>query len=78
MQLQKQKVYCKDCKWLKLPSYYENKIILIPIEAYCCDSPNNKTLTYVTSDWFKRDVNEYKTKPSILNKNNKCKWYESK
>jgi hypothetical protein len=70
------KVYCSDCWNFSpqnfLPSYYAP-----PLPEMCC-SPNN-IIEVIDENWRGRSALQTSKKhPSILNKNNDCKWYSER
>ncbi len=64
----KEKVYCDDCKW-----YFDPYLIDIKGPERC-ECPNNKMKL---ADTHVR-MGHVSKKPSILNKNNDCKWHKRK
>ena len=66
----KAKVYCKHCKHYSKDKVSSNKLV------DRCWAEENVTIEK-EEDWYECTRNrKFKRSPSVINKNNNCKWYE--
>ena len=71
------KVYCSQCKWWAkgyLIEYPSNNV-------YICTRKENLNYKKVPENYFEpehEELSSYKSYPTVINKNNDCKWFMEK
>ena len=70
------KVYCKDCKFIK--RYGGNRCEMVGIDSYVNSCVHPKNFKRTTEDtWFEVVITTtHKDVPESINKNNNCKWFK--
>jgi hypothetical protein len=66
------KVYCKDCKYLRIDIGYTTEYG--PWEKMLCTHPDN---VKTKETWYIQKI-KHKKSPKRINKNNDCKWHEER